>query len=390
MSTKQSHYIQSDFIILLTLFICVSLISIYNAQQLPQYNGDEFVLKQILWFIAGILIAAVIQFFDLEQLYKASILIYIVGVLVLIGLLISPESIAPIIKGQKSWFTLPGMSMQPAEFTKITTVLYLAAAISRHKQKYEISSLKSDSLLFLKIVLITAIPVILIMNQPDFGTSMVYIFIACMMVLLSGIDWKIIIGLILAFTIIIGGAVGLTVKFPEMSQELIGLEEYQVKRVTSWLDPSQETTNDTFQFDRSIRALGSGQLFGKGLSSLQVGTPDNHTDFIFSVIGESFGFLGTAIVVFLYFLLLYKLVKLGLTSSQHTPFGAYLCLGYMSILLIHAFQNIGMTIGIMPITGIPLLLISYGGSSVLATMIGLGLVYRVAVEYSIQQDYLFK
>lgn len=390
MPNKQSHYMQTDFMILLTLFICVSLLSIYNAQQLPQSEGENYVLKQLIWFAAGIIAATAIQFFDMEQLYRASIFIYAIGVIVLIGLLISPESIANRIHGTKSWFTLPGFSLQPAEFTKMTTILFLAAAVSKHKTKNEHATLKSDSFLLFKIGMITAIPVLLILKQPDFGTAMVYLFMAGMIILLSGIDWKIIIGLILAVSLVIGGALALTFKFPELSQDLIGLEEYQVDRVASWINPSQQDSDDTFQFNKSMLALGSGQLFGKGMTSLQVETPDNHTDFIFSVIGESFGFLGTAVVIFLYFLLLYRLVILGLNSSSHSLFGSYLSFGYLSILLIHAFQNIGMTLGIMPITGIPLLLISYGGSSVLATMIGFGLVYRVAVENSIQNDYLFK
>src|SRR5699024_658738 len=155
-------------------------------------------------------------------------------------------------------------------------------------------------------------------------------------------------------------------------------------------DPTQQTSDDTFQVDRSKLAVGSGQLMGKGMSALQVKLPEAHTDFIFSVIGESFGFMGSAAVIFVYFLLLYKLVTLGLKIFQYSEFGSYLCFGFMSLLLIHAFQNIVMTVAIMPITCIPLLLISYGGSSVLSTMIGFAVVYRVAVEYSIQNDYLFK
>src|SRR5690625_1363266 len=126
------------------------------------------------------------------------------------------------------------------------------------------------------------------------------------------------------------------------------------------------------------------------MSSLEVYLPEAHTDFIFSVIGESFGFIGGAAVILLNFLLMYKLVTLGLKSYKFSVFGSFLCFGFMSLLLVHAFQNIGMTIGIMPITGIPLLLISYGGSSVISTMIGFALVYRVAVEGSRQDDYLFK
>ncbi|WP_188455047.1 FtsW/RodA/SpoVE family cell cycle protein [Virgibacillus oceani] len=390
MTKRQSHYLQMDFIMLLLFFIIVSLLAIYNAQQLEQYGGENFVIKQAVWFCVGIGIVAFLQLFDLDQLYKASMYIYGFGVLLLIMLLISPESIARTINSTKSWFTLPGFSMQPAEFTKISTILFLAAVISRHKSKYEISTLKSDSLLLIKIIFVTVIPVFFILQQPDFGTSMVYLFIAGMLVLLSGIDWKIIAGLILGISLLLAGMLTLIVKFPELSQDIIGIEPYQINRIMTWFDSSQQSSNDTYHFDLSLLALGSGQLAGKGMDKLQVPTPEAHTDFIFSVIGESFGFIGCAIVIFLYFMMLYKLVTLGLKSSSHNSFGSYLCFGFLSLLLVHAFQNMGMTIGIMPITGIPLLLISYGGSSVLSTMIGFGLVYRVAVEHTIQSDYLFK
>lgn len=387
---KQSHYIQMDLIIILLLFISVSLLAIFNAQQLEQYSGENFVLKQIIWYAAGIFILAAIQFVDLEQLYKSSIIIYGFGVIILIVLWLSPASIARTINGSKSWFTgLPGMSLQPSEFTKIALILFLAAIISRHKKQYVVSTIKSDIFLLLKIGIATAIPVAFTIIQPDLGTSLVYVFIAGVLVVLSGIDWKVIGTLIVGGTVLAVAIVALVVKFPELAQQLIGIKPYQINRVLIWFDPTLQG-NDTFHIDRSMLAVGSGQLFGKGMSSIQVHLPEAHTDFIFSIIAESFGFLGSAAVIFLYFMLFYKLVTLGLKINAFNDFGAYLCFGYMSLLLIHTFQNIGMTIGIMPITGIPLLLISYGGSSILSTMIGFALIYRVSVEYSIQNDYLFK
>lgn len=390
MPKKQSHYIQIDLIVILILFISVSLLAIFNAQQLEQYAGENFVFKQAIWFTASIFIVMAMQFFDLEQLYKSSAFIYAFGVLILIALRLSPESIAKTINGAKSWFTgLPGMSMQPSEFTKIALILFLAAIMSHHKEKYQKSTIKSDVLLLVKIISATSLPVIFTLVQPDLGSSLVYVFIAGVIVILSGIDWKII------GTLIVGGAalgtsiIALVVKFPEMSQKIIGIKPYQINRVLIWFDPTQ-SGNDTFHIDRSMLSIGSGQLFGKGMSSIQVHLPEAHTDFVFSIIGESFGFLGTTGVILLYFMFFYKLVRLGLKVYDFSVFGAYICFGYMSLLLIHTFQNIGMTIGIMPITGIPLLLISYGGSSILSTMIGFGLVYRVAVAYSIHKDYLFK
>ena len=381
---------QTDLIFLFTLFVCVSLLSIYNAQQLEQYEGENFVLKQIVWFTIGACIVAAIQFLDLEQLQKASIYIYGISIFVLIVLLISPDSIARTINGAKSWFTLPGLSLQPAEFTKVTTILFLSALISKHKTKYEVSSIKSDTFLLAKILLFTGIPVGLIMLQPDFGTAMVYLFISGMLIILSGINWRIILSLIVIISSAGAAIIGFIIKFPVLAQELIGIKQYQVNRILTWFDPTQQSSDATFHFDRAYMALGSGQLFGKGMGSLEVNYPEAHTDFIFSVIGESFGFIGSAIVIFLYFMLLYKLVTLGLSIYKHSPFGTFFCYGFLSLLLVHVFQNIGMTLGIMPITGIPLLLVSYGGSSVMSTMLGLGVIYRVAVEYSIQNDYLFK
>ena len=305
-------------------------------------------------------------------------------------MLISPDSIARTINGAKSWFTLPGLSLQPAEFTKVTTILFLSALISKHKTKYEVSSIKSDTFLLAKILLFTGIPVGLIMLQPDFGTAMVYLFISGMLIILSGINWRIILSLIVIISSAGAAIIGFIIKFPVLAQELIGIKQYQVNRILTWFDPTQQSSDATFHFDRAYMALGSGQLFGKGMGSLEVNYPEAHTDFIFSVIGESFGFIGSAIVIFLYFMLLYKLVTLGLSIYKHSPFGTFFCYGFLSLLLVHVFQNIGMTLGIMPITGIPLLLVSYGGSSVMSTMLGLGVIYRVAVEYSIQNDYLFK
>ncbi|PAV27683.1 cell division protein [Virgibacillus profundi] len=395
MSKKQSYYIQSDFIVLFILFVCISLLSIFNAQQLEQYGDDNnFVLKQIVWFTVGACMVAAIQFLDLEQLYKASVYIYGIGIFVLFVLLISPEgpgAIAERTNGAKSWFKLPGLSVQPAEFTKITTILYLAAIISKHKAKYEVTNMKTDILLVLKILAITAAPVVLILQQPDFGTSMVYLFIAGMFIILSGISWRIIISLIALISVVAGAALGFIVKFTDLAKELVGPDQaYQIDRIMTWFNTSAPSNDASWHFDRAYMALGSGQLFGKGMNSLQVSFPEAQTDFIFSVIGESFGFIGSALVIFLIFIFLYKLLTLGLNVYKHSAFGAYLCFGYLSLILVHAFQNIGMTLGIMPVTGIPLLLISYGGSSVLSTMIGLGIVYRIAVEHTIQNDYLFK
>lgn len=391
MSKKQSHYLQLDLIILLLAFIVISLLAIFNAQQLGQYqNEGNFVLKQVIYYAIGIFLLIALQFFDLEQLYKSSLYFYIFGVLLVVILHFSPHSIARPVNGSKSWFNeIPFITIQPSEITKIVFIMFLAAIIVKHKEKFVNNTVNSDLWLILKIILITILPVVFILKQPDLGTSVVFFFIAGMLIIMSGIDWKIL------FVMIVGGiaalvmAVLLIVNFPELSQTVLGIKPYQIDRVMTWFDPTQQVEDDRYQIDRSLLTIGSGQLTGKGMNNPEVALPEAHTDFIFSIIGESFGFIGASIVIFVFFLLIYKLVTLGMKSFQFSPYGSYVCFGFMALILIHTFQNIGMTIGIMPITGIPLLFISYGGSTILSTMIGYGIVYRVAVEQSRQQDFLF-
>ena len=133
------------------------------------------------------------------------------------------------------------------------------------------------------------------MLQPDFGTAMVYLFISGMLIILSGINWRIILSLIVIISSAGAAIIGFIIKFPVLAQELIGIKQYQVNRILTWFDPTQQSSDATFHFDRAYMALGSGQLFGKGMGSLEVNYPEAHTDFIFSVIGESFGFIGSEI-----------------------------------------------------------------------------------------------
>jgi len=390
MQKKQSHFFQGDLIILLVLLITVSLLAIYNAQQLEQYEGRNFVMMQIFWYGLGIAILVAMQFFDLDQLYRVSFIVYGFTVVLLIVLWLSPSSIAAPVNGSKSWFKLVGFTLQPSEFTKIGLIVYLAAIITKHKNKYKVSSMNTDVKLLIKMAVVLMIPILFTMVQPDMGTSLVYVFITGVLIILSGIDWKIIMTLIAGILAAAVLAVFIIVEFPDFAKDVLHIKPYQMDRVMTWFDHSEQTNNDTFQIDRSMQALGSGQLTGKGMSALQVSLPEAQTDFIFSVVGESFGFIGSAAVILLYFLLLYKLVTLGIKVYEQNPFGSYICFGFMALLLMHTFQNVGMTIGIMPITGIPLYFLSYGGSSVLAAMVGYGMVYRVAVDNSIHNDYLFK
>lgn len=393
MSKKQSHYIQLDLIVILLLLIAISILAIYNAQQLGQYPGRNFALNQSIYYAIGIGMLIGLQFIDTEILYKSSLYLYIFGVFIVVLLYISPTSLARPVNNAKSWFNgdaIPFFTIQPSEFTKIAFIVFLSTLVVKHKEKNEIASFKTDIWLMAKIIIATVIPVLFIIEQPDLGTSIVFFFIAGVIIVLSGIGWKILASVMAAGSAFLAGAIFLIVTLPELSTKYLGIKPYQIKRVTTWFDPSQQVGDDRFHIERSLSTIGSGQLTGKGMNSAEVSLPEAHTDFIFSIIGESFGFVGAAVVIFIFFLLLYRLVTLGMKCYQTNPFGSYICFGFMALLLIHTFQNIGMTIGIMPITGIPLLFVSYGGSTILSTMIGMGIVYRIAVEHSRQSDFLFQ
>lgn len=387
---RQSHYIQLDLIVILILFILISSLGIYNAQQLGQYD-DNFVVKQLIYYAIGIGVAILIQLVDLEQMYRSSFYLYLLGVVSLIVLHFSPTSIARPVNGAKSWFNnkVPFISIQPSEFAKIFLVLFLAYIIYKHQQKYTVQTIKSDLTLIGKMFLATIIPSLLIWKQPDLGTTLVFLFIMGVLIVLSGVDWKIIAVMFVSGLLAVIGAVLIIVNFTDFAQDVLKIEPHQIKRVLTWFDPSIQDSNDRYHIDLSLQTVGSGQLTGKGMNSAEVQIPEAHTDFIFSIIGESFGFIGSTFVVLLFFLFLYRLVTLGMKVASHNPFASYVCYGFMALILIHTFQNIGMTIGLMPITGIPLLFISYGGSTTLSTMIAFGIIYRIAVEQSEHDDFIF-
>ncbi|MFZ3577927.1 FtsW/RodA/SpoVE family cell cycle protein [Virgibacillus sp. DJP39] len=388
MEKENSGGLQYDLIIIFLLFMTASLTALYNMQEFSA-EADNFMIKQLVWYTAGAVFIILIRLLDLNQLYMISFYAYIFGVVVLAFLLVAPESISNEVYGAKSWFALPGMTLQPSEFTKITTIMGMAAAISKHKEKYSNKDFKSDFILLVKLIVIVALPVFLIMLQPDFGTSMVYLVIVGFMILLSGINWKLIFILVTSTALLGAGALALIVKYPDLSEDILHIDPYQINRIETWFEPSGEVDDESYQVEKSFTAVGSGQLFGKGIGKLQVFIPEAQTDFIFSIIAESFGFVGSSLVIFLYFFLIYKLVSIGLKIYGTSVFGAMFCFGYMAMIAVHTFQNIGMTIGIMPITGIPLLLISYGGSSVLATLIGFGIIYRISEEITNSKGYIF-
>ncbi|QWV83245.1 cell shape-determining peptidoglycan glycosyltransferase RodA [Bacillus subtilis] len=385
---QQSPFYQGDLIFIFGVFFIISVLAIYAAGQFGQYGNTDWI-QQIVFYFLGAVAITVLLYFDLEQLEKLSLYIFIIGILSLIILKISPESIAPVIKGAKSWFRIGRITIQPSEFMKVGLIMMLASVIGKANPK-GVRTLRDDIHLLLKIAGVAVIPVGLILMQ-DAGTAGICMFIVLVMVFMSGINWKLIAIIAGSGILLISLILLVMINFPDVAKS-VGIQDYQIKRVTSWVSASNETqedSNDSWQVDQAIMAIGSGGILGNGISNLKVYVPESTTDFIFSIIGESFGFIGCAIVVIMFFFLIYRLVVLIDKIHPFNRFASFFCVGYTALIVIHTFQNIGMNIGIMPVTGIPLLFVSYGGSSTLATLIGFGIVYNASVQLTRYRSYLF-
>jgi rod shape determining protein RodA len=385
MSTNQAPTSKLDYNLILILFLLflASCISIYSAQKSGQYS-ENFLIKQMVWYLVGSgIIATVIQF-DSDQLKKLSWYVYGLGVFLLLFLIIAPESIAPRINGAKNWFKVPGMgSIQPSEFVKVFIILALARVIVEHHQKFRPKTVQSDFWLMLKMGMIILAPLILVIRE-DLGTSLVFIAIFLGMLFMSGISWKILVPIFSTGLVFIAIIFYFVLWQPTILEKYLGVETYQFDRIYSWLDPYNYQSSTGYQLTRSLLAIGSGETTGKGYGQKEVYLPESHTDFIFSVIGEEFGFIGSSILISLFFLLIYQITKIGMETKN--DFYTYVCVGVISMITFHVFQNIGMTIGVLPITGIPLPFISYGGSSLMGNMLAISLIFSIRYHY---KKYMF-
>lgn len=372
---------------ILLIFLIISLLAIASAQTGGQYGNYNFVPRQLQWYVVGAFIVAFLMYFEPDQYKKMSWYLYGFGILLLVVLAILPEGMSLVERrnGAKSWFHLPGAgSIQPSEFMKTFFILAAARLISKHHEKYLNKTLKTDFILLAKIGVTLALPLTFIMMQPDLGSSLVFIAITAALVIVAGISWKIILPILVSGVAIGGSLLWMALYMQEFLQKTFNFKAYQFARIYSWLDPYSYSSNEGYHLITSLNAIGSGEIFGKGFQGREVYVSENHTDFIFAVIGEDWGFVGASFVICLYFLLIYHLTKTTLLLKD--PFCTYVCAGIIAMITFHVFENIGMTIQLLPITGIPLPFISYGGSSLMGNALALGLVFSMRFHY---KTYMF-
>ncbi|MBB4663811.1 rod shape-determining protein RodA [Conexibacter arvalis] len=328
--------------------------------------------RQIGYAVVGAILMIAISRFDYSRLREFKLGVY--GLMIALNIL--PLLLAAATRGARSWIALPFFRFQPSELGKVLLIVALAAFIvDRYRRLGERETTA-------RLMLLALGPAALVMAQPDLGSASVYVVAALTMLFIAGTPGRHIASLIglfavsLVLVLAVAPAVGVNV-----------LKPYQIDRLTGFLSPSNDQSTTTYQVNQSKIAIGSGEKTGRGLErSTQTNLsflPEHHTDFIFSVVGERWGFAGAALVLSLYALLIWRTLRL-ITMSKNL-FGSLIAAGILAMLMYQLLVNVGMTIGIMPITGVTLPLMSYGGSSYLTTFIALGLLQAIHIQARIAQ-----
>lgn len=385
MNNKRRESLNYNIIFILLLLFLVSCLAIYSAQQTEQYHTN-FLTRQIIWYVVGMGLIAAAMVPDEEQLNSITWYFYIFNILLLVFLIIAPTSIAPLKNNAKSWFVLPGVgSIQPSEFMKIALVLALSKVTQKHNDQFRIRSIKSDFRLFMKLGLTLLLPIILVMKQPDLGTTLVMVFLFVVMTFMSGITWKILVPIFGSIAALGVGLIYMVLYQAPLLEKYLPIQAYQFDRIYVWFDPESYASGPAYNYIQVLHAIGSGQLTGRDTSKTGLYVPEKHSDFIFSAIGESYGFVGTSIVLILFMVLIYLIIAVSVNTKD--AFSTYICSGVVAVFLFHVLENIGMCIGLLPITGIPLPFISYGGSSLMSSMIMMGLVMNISFR---SKSYMFE
>lgn len=379
---------QIDYGILLPVFVLsiIGMLSLYVALSNDSgvSNVATLMFQQGLWYVIGAILIFVIIQFSPKTVWKLTPFGYILGLGVMTALLFYYDAHLADRTGSKNWFRIGSLTFQPAELMKIAYILILAYIVTKHNVSNKDRTLQTDGLLILKMILVT-IPVgILLQLQNDFGTMLVFIAILGGIFIMSGISWKIIVPVVATFFVLGAGVIFLVTT--DGGRDIlygIGFKSYQFARIDSWIDPFHDATGNSYQQVQALKAIGSGGVFGKGFNVSDIYVPVRESDMIFSVIAENFGFVGSTFVILLYFILIYRMIRVCFDTNNE--FFSYIATGVIMMILFHVFENIGANIGLLPLTGIPLPFISQGGSSLISNMIGVGLVMAMRYQYHPEQ-----
>ncbi|WP_089409325.1 rod shape-determining protein RodA [Granulicella rosea] len=356
-SFRDFDWVLLGFVLLLSL---VSVLEIRSATAMTKFHGFDH--KQLGFLAIGIVLMFLISLIDYHRLVDIAPWAYGVGIVSLVAV----RFVGTKVLGARRWIRLGPIHFQPSEWMKLVLILVVARFFwSRAGRELAWTDI-------FKAFALVGVPLLMVLKQPDLGTSLTYVPVLIVGLFLGGIDWRKACILLLAFALIGGGIL--------KSGKV--LKAYQVQRLTSFMNPDDDPRGSGYQIRQSLIAVGSGGIWGKGANK---GTqtqgdflPIPYTDFIFAALCEEHGFVGALVVLMLYFLILMRLIQNAQTASD-LP-GTFIIMGVTGVIVFQIAVNVGMVVGIMPVTGIPLPLLSYGGSSVLFTFLALGIVMNIRMR----------
>ncbi len=369
MKNVSKYKVEKGILIPLIILAIISITTIYSAQQLLT-DSNTLYLKQAMWFGIGFILAYIVMYIGNDFLYKNVYILYIIGIISLIALLL----FAPTINNAKAWFSIPGVgTIQPSEFMKIILILTLARIINDFNNKYDNPTIKDEFLFLIKVIIIVMIPSILTFLQPDTGVVLIYLLITICMLFVSGIRYRWFLVAIGLIALVLAIVLGIYFINDDLFIKMFGSDFfYRIDRLLDWQHGSG------MQLENAMMAIGSAGLFGSGFGNTPIYIPEAHTDFIFSVFASNYGLIGSLCLIGLLIYFDTKIISLGIKSYNNI--NKYTIAGIIGMLIYQQVQNIGMTLGLMPITGITLPFISYGGSSLLSYMLMAGIIFSISNE----------
>lgn len=358
--------------ILLPVFFMalISIVTIYSALTYTSKSLGNLALKQTIWYLIGSVLVMVVLKLKNNYFYNYARILYILGNISLVLLLFFGTPI----NNSRCWFSIPGVgSIQPSEFMKIFIMLQLSVMIHDFRSKYKNPTLKEEFIFILKTFFIVLVPSLLTFLQPDTGAVIIYFVIYLVMMFISGIRIRWFLIGFCCLVILLGSLLGIYFFKKELFIKIFGTSIfYRLDRLFDWRSGSG------LQLENALAAIGSAGLFGHGFNKTPIYFPESSTDFIFAVFASNFGFIGVVILLGLIIYFDFNIIKLGKRKLNDND--KYILGGIVGMLLFQQIQNIGMTVGLLPITGITLPFISYGGSSLLSYMLIVGFLLNISSE----------
>jgi rod shape determining protein RodA len=342
------------------LLAALGVLMIYSATRgWLHLAGDDphyFLKRQAVFMVIGVLVMVVLALVDYRRLEQISTLLYVGILLALVAVLATPER-----QGAQRWFPLGPLQLQPSEFATLVLIIAIATYCSRRPEGLDFRDL-------IRLVLMAAVPILLVFKQPDLGTAIVMTVILMVMLAVAGMPGRYLLLLIVGAALLVLFAINVGL-----------LQHYQIQRLTSFISPNGASQASTYNVAQAKEAIANGGVFGKGLfrGSLTnlAYVPSQQTDFIFSAVGEQLGFVGGGVLLLLYGVVGWRVLRTAQLARD--TFGRMLCAGAFALIVFSVFENVGMNMGIMPVAGIPLPFLSYGGSAMIAFFAAVGITVSV-------------